>query len=71
MRLLRQMIPSLELYRKNIAGLRGKQAVDPVKESKIKELVSQFYPPPPSERKVICNEYRKAMDSYIGKLKKG
>ena len=62
------MIPSHELYGKNIAGVMGKQAVDPVKVSKIKEHVTQFYPAPPSERERIWNDCCKAMDSYIRKL---
>ena len=52
------------MEKKNIAGVKGKQAVGPAKVSKIKELVSQFYPAPPSERERISNDCRKAMDSY-------
>ena len=68
-RVLRQMIPTGELLGRNIAGVRGKQAVDPAKVSKIKALVSQFYPASPLEKERIWTDCRKAMDSYIRKLK--
>ena len=69
-RVLRQMLPTSELFGRNIAGVRGKQPVDPVKVSKIRALITQFYPASPLEKERIWTDCRKAMDSYIRKLKR-
>lgn len=57
-----------ELLGKNIAGVRGKEAVDANKVEVVKSLVKKFYPAPPCEAEKIWNACHKAMDSFLRKI---
>ena len=49
-RLLREFFMPADLRGKNVSGMRGKDQLDPARIQKIKNLVYEFYPTPPSER---------------------
>lgn len=67
-RLLRELCSTEELLGKNIAGVRGKEAVDANKVEVVKSLVKKFYPAPPCEAEKIWNACHKAMDSFLRKI---
>ena len=67
-RLLRQLCTPKELKGRNIAGCRGKPAIDPEKVSHIKRLVLQYYPVAPVEQDKFWSDCRKSMDSYLRRL---
>lgn len=66
-RLLREFFMPADLIEKNVSGMRAKDQLDPARIQKIKNLVYEFYPTPPSERDYVWRECRKAIDSYLRK----
>ncbi|XP_031554391.1 uncharacterized protein LOC116291361 [Actinia tenebrosa] len=68
-RLIRELFQSSELLGRNVEGVRGKKALDPIRIQKIKSLMMQFYPVPPMEQESAWRDCRKAIDSFLRKNK--
>ena len=69
-RLMREMFTLDELDGKNIAGARGKDRVDPNRVEIIKDIVFQVYGTSPSDRDFVWRCCRKAMDSFMRRIKR-
>ena len=69
-RLMREMFTLDELDGKNIAGARGKDRVDPNRVEIIKDIVFQVYRTLPSDRDYVWRCCRKAMDSFMRRMKR-
>ena len=69
-RLMREMFTLDELEGKNIAGARGKDRVDPNRVEIIKDIVFQVYRTSPSDRDYVWRCCRKAMDSFMRRMKR-
>lgn len=69
-RLMREMFTLDELEGKNIAGARGKDRVDPNRVEIIKDIVFQVYRTSPSDRDYVWRCCRKAMDSFMRRVKR-
>ena len=69
-RLMREMFTLDELDGKNIAGARGKDRVDPNRVEIIKDIVFQVYRTSPSDRDYVWRCCRKAMDSFMRRVKR-
>ncbi|XP_020896002.1 uncharacterized protein LOC110234932, partial [Exaiptasia diaphana] len=67
-RVLREICTQEEMKGRNIAGCRGKQAIDKNKVQMIQCLVKEYYPVAPAEAHRTWTECRKAMDSYLRRL---
>lgn len=67
--LVRDMFERSELIGHNVCGVRGKLKMDPVRMNRIKDLVNEFYPSPLEERDSVWRNCRKAIDSFLRKLK--
>lgn len=67
--LVRHMFHTSEIIGRNVNGVRGKLQVDPVRINKIMELVHQNFPAAVAERDVMWRNCRKAIDSYLRKLR--
>ena len=63
--LLKRLFEPSELEGRNIAGVRGKEKVNPVKVSQIKEIVNSFFPTSASEEVSSWRECRRAMDEFL------
>ena len=63
--LLKRLFDPSELEGKNIAGVRGKGQVNPVKVSEIKRIVNSFFPSSACDELSAWRECRKAMDEYV------
>ena len=63
--LLKWFFKPSELEGKNIAGVRGKEQVNPAKVNEIKRIVSSFYPSAACNKLSVWGECRKAMDEYL------
>lgn len=68
-RLVREMFERSELFGRNVCGVRGKLPMDPVRINRIKDLVNQFYPSSLAERELVWRNCRKAIDSFLRKVK--
>ena len=69
-RLMREMFTLDELEGKNISGARGKDRVDPNRVEIIKDIVFQVYRTSPSDRDFVWRCCRKAMDSFMRRMKR-
>ena len=69
-RLMRELFTLEELDGKNISGARGKDRVDPNRVEIIKEIVFQVYRTLPSDRDMVWRCCRKAMDSFMRRMKR-
>lgn len=69
-RLLRELFSRDELIGRNIAGVRGKERVDPARIEIIKEIVFKVYRTSPSDRELLWRYCRKAMDSFLRKMQR-
>lgn len=69
-RLMREMFTLDELEGKNISGARGKDRVDPNRVEIIKDIVFQVYRTSPSDRDYVWRCCRKAMDSFMRRMKR-
>ena len=69
-RLMREMFTLDELEGKNIAGARGKDRVDPNRVEIIKDIVFRVYRTLPSDRDYVWRCCRKAMDSFMRRMKR-
>ncbi|KAJ7357443.1 BEN domain-containing protein 3 [Desmophyllum pertusum] len=69
-RLMRELFTLEELEGKNISGARGKDRVDPNRVEIIKEIVFQVYRTSPSDRDLVWRCCRKAMDSFMRRMKR-
>jgi len=69
-RLLRELFSRNELIGRNIAGVRGKERVDPARIEIIKEIVFKVYRTSPSDRELLWRYCRKAMDSFLRKMQR-
>ena len=67
--LLRELFTKEELEGRNISGLRGKNKVDPERVDMIKEMVFKSYNTEPSDKEKVWGHCRKAMDSFLRKIK--
>lgn len=63
--LLKRFFEPSELEGKNIAGVRGKEQVNPAKVNEIKRIVSSFFPSAACDELSAWRECRKAMDEYL------
>jgi len=63
--LLKRLFDPSELEGKNIAGVRGKEQVNPAKVSEIKRMVNSFFPSAACDELSAWRECRKAMDEYL------
>ncbi|KAL9954792.1 hypothetical protein ACROYT_G042370 [Oculina patagonica] len=69
-RLMRELFTLEELEGKNISGARGKDRVDPNRVEIIKDIVFKVYRTSPSDRDLVWRCCRKAMDSFMRRMKR-
>ena len=63
--LLKELFNPKELEGKNIAGVRGKEMVDPERITEIKKMLQRFYPVPAAHEESCWRMCRKAMDEFL------
>ena len=63
--LLKELFNPKELEGKNIAGVRGKEMVDPERITEIKNMLQRFYPVPAADEESCWRMCRKAMDEFL------
>ena len=63
--LLKRFFEPSELEGKNIAGVRGKEQVNPAKVSEIKRIVGSFFPSAACDELSAWRDCIKAMDEYL------
>lgn len=63
--LLRHFFQPHELKNRNVRGVGNKEALNPDKISKIRELVFRYFPTSVSQQENLWRDCRKAIDSYL------